>query len=179
MIVILCSISTQYGNDDVLNGLVHFNLKANLHDADYMHAVYYRENRQMELVRKDGSRISLQPVKDKMHTVKYNCINRLLAMMNAGDHLMVCSLSDMADNADDARQLYFSFLSKGIHLSFFDASYLNTDMLKLNAQPSTDQKLMIQRIIRNYFESSDHLPSAIKEEPDLFNASNAEKKSHP
>ncbi len=62
-------------------------------------------------------------------------------------------------NQINACSLYFSFLVKGIQLSFFDASYLDTELLRLNSEPSADQKPMIRRIIQNYFDNAGGRPS--------------------
>ena len=100
-------------------------------------------------------------------------------MMNTGDQLWVCKLSDLADNAEDACTLYFSFLKKGIELKFFDTSYLDTDLLQLNSEPPADQKLLIQRIIQNYFDNPGGMPSGTKERSsDSGSADSVKKKPH-
>lgn len=117
----------------------------------------------MELIRKGHANSRVAPMEGMERSMRLSCVSRLLAMMNTGDQLWVCKLSDLADNAEDACTLYFSFLKKGIELKFFDTSYLDTDLLRLNSEPPADQKLLIQRIIQNYFDNPGGMPSGTKE----------------
>ena len=179
MILILCSVSDKQPNDSVANGLVHFLLKAKFQNAEYINAVFHRESRRMELIRKGHANSRVAPMEGMERSMRLSCVSRLLAMMNTGDQLWVCKLSDLADNAEDACTLYFSFLKKGIELKFFDTSYLDTDLLKLNSEPSADQKLLIQRIIQNYFDNPGGMPSGTKERSsDSGSADSVKKKPH-
>ena len=119
MILILCSVSDKQPNDSVANGLVHFLLKAKFQNAEYINAVFHRESRRMELIRKGHANSRVAPMEGMERSMRLSCVSRLLAMMNTGDQLWVCKLSDLADNAEDACTLYFSFLKKGIELKFF------------------------------------------------------------
>lgn len=177
MIVILCSVSDRQENDSVLDGLVHFILKAKYQDADYVNAVFHRESRKMELMKKDHTSTPIVPMNGIKNSMRHACVSRLLAMMKAGDQLWVCALSDLADSAEDACSLYFSFLANGIQLSFFDASYLDTELLRLNSDPSADQKLMIRIIIQNYFDNAGGRPSGT-EGISSADASSVKKKPH-
>ena len=179
MILILCSISDRQPNDSTADGLVHFLLKAKFQDAEYVNAVFHRESRRMELIRRGQSNTRVIPMEGLKRSMRLACVSRLLAMMNTGDQLWTCELSDLADSAEDACRLYFSFLKKGIELKFFDASYLDTDLLKLNSEPPADQKLLIQRIIQNYYDNPGGMPSGTKERSsDSGSADSVKKKPH-
>jgi hypothetical protein len=179
MILILCSISDRQPNDSTADGLVHFLLKAKFQDAEYVNAVFHRESRRMELIRRGQSNTRVIPMEDLKRSMRLACVSRLLAMMNTGDQLWTCELSDLADSAEDACSLYFSFLKKGIEMKFFDASYLDTDLLKLNSEPPADQKLLIQRIIQNYYDNPGGRPSGTKERSsDSGSTDSVKKKPH-
>ena len=61
----------------------------------------------------------------------------------------------------------------------FDASYLDTDLLKLNSEPPADQKLLIQRIIQNYYDNPGGRPSGTKERSsDSGSTDSVKKKPH-
>ena len=133
----------------------------------------------MELIRKGHANSRVAPMEGMERSMRLSCVSRLLAMMNTGDQLWVCKLSDLEDNAEDACTLYFSFLKKGIELKLFDTSYLDTDLLRLNSEPPADQKLLIQRIIQNYFDNPGGMPSGTKERSsDSGSADSVKKKPH-
>ena len=179
MIVILCSVSERQPNDSAADGLVHFLLKAKFQDAEYINAVFHRESRRMELIRKGQSNTRVIPMEGLERSMRLACVSRLLAIMDTGDQLWTCELSDLADSAEDACSLYFSFLKKGIEMKFFDASYLDTDLLKLNSEPPADQKLLIQRIIQNYYDNPGGRPSGTKERSsDSGSTDSVKKKPH-
>ena len=161
--IILCTVSTTDYNDRVVNGFVHFTLKSRLNDVLPIYAVYYSKEEWMEIKTDeeviDTIRISKEDPRLRGHSVRYYCVNSIGSMLDAGDNLMVNFLSDLG-NKEEAKKLYYLFLKKGIHLNFFDASYLDTEMLGLTSEPSPDQKRMINKIIENYFRcAADGYPS--------------------
>jgi hypothetical protein len=77
---------------------------------------------------------------------------------------MVNELSDLGDKDSEAEELYFAFHKKGICQFFYDSSFLDTEVLELPGEPSADQRVMIRRIIRNYYRQMADKPVLKKKE---------------
>lgn len=165
MNIILCSVSDSQNNDDMIEGLVHYGLKEEIHENDYCYAVYHNEKEKMDLVKPDhlGQTLSVSIKPDR--SIRYSCVYDLLTRMKTDDQIMAVHLSDFGENAED---LYFRFLNHGIVISIFDAGYLNTDVLKLYPNPSSDQKVMVHRMIDYYFRTGNQGDRLTPEEKKMF-----------
>lgn len=178
MNIILCSVSDSRNNDDAIEGLVHYGLTEEIHENDYCYAVYHNENKQMDIVKPDHPDRPLSVSQKAGRSIRYSCVYDLLTRMKTDDCLMAVHLSDFGESSEEAEDLYFRFLSKGIHVSVFDTEYLNTDVLKLSLNPSSDQKVMIHRMIDHYFKTGNQGDRLTPEEKKLFDdAVKAKKKS--
>ena len=168
MITILCSISKKENNDSAVPGLTHYILSAKLDNNPYRFARYVVEDRCLEIIDQDYAAESrIIPDIDKKqagHSARYGCVSKLLAEMKPNDFLKAAHLSDLGENSSEAGDLYFSLLKKGIRLSVYDASYLDTDLHHLKRIPSEDQKTMITNMIKDYFSKDQNYPVLTKEE---------------
>lgn len=167
MIVILCTVSEDQYNDSIVKPLVHFALRANLNKQSYSYAAFHPETQQMELIQTDYSKKVLRPKILKDHSIRYNCVYSLIATMGENDWLMVNSLSDLSSTAIEAKELYFKAVEKPIRLSFYDASYLDSDVLQLNSTSEPAQKHLVARIIDNYFYQTSVKSMSVEEQTQL------------
>ena len=125
----------------------------------------------------DIIKIDKKDPRRKDYSVRSLCVRSLLSELEAGDNLMVNELSDLGDKDREAEELYFAFHRKGICQFFYDSSFLDTEVLELPREPSVDQKVMIRRIIMNYYRQMANKPVLNKKEPKkLSDISAAEKK---
>ena len=101
----------------------------------------------------------------------------MLAGMKSGDRLMVQALSDLGSTAEEASELYFHTVEKGIEISFYDASYINSQTLALDSNPTTEERRLIRRIINNYYQLVDNASVLSKSESDVMGSLPAAKKN--
>ena len=77
---------------------------------------------------------------------------------------MVRALSDLGATAEEASDLYFHAIEEGIMMSFYDASYIDSQTLDLDSNPSVEETRLIRRIINNYYHQKDNAPVLSKDE---------------
>ena len=179
--IILCTVSSTDFNDSAVDSLVHFALKSHLNDIKPLYAVYKPEEECMAIKTEnsimDIIKIDKKDPRRKDYSVRSLCVRSLLSELEAGDNLMVNELSDLGDKDREAEELYFAFHRKGICQFFYDSSFLDTEVLELPREPSVDQKVMIRRIIMNYYRQMANKPVLKKKElKKLSDISAAEKK---
>ena len=181
MIYILFSVSSIKFNDDVVPALAHYMVSASLSDGPFLFARYINEDDCLELLDRDLNLVSqIEPAKrnaHSRHSVRYECVSQLLKRMNAGDILNVDRLSDLGNTASETTELYFSFLKKGISLTFYDAYYLSPTVHHLEPIPSNDQKDMITTMIEIYCENPEDHPKQTIEQTRKLSRIGREKKS--
>lgn len=177
MIVILCSVSSAVNNDDRIPALVHFGLKANLTESP-VYASYIREDRKIRITQSEKEIREIKAVRSGTESAHYLCVRRLVSEMNKDDILYADKLSDFGDTAAEACDIYFSLVRKEIHISFYECTYLDTDVLKLPVTPSEDIRLMVSRMIDNYFSHDDDTPRiSIQERSRILEMKRSKKKS--
>lgn len=172
MIIILTSASPKHNNDSIVPGLTHYMVSASLGKEPFLFARYIIDEKCLELLDRKYNVVSqFTPAKTDGHSqlsTRYECISQLLDVMKEDDQLKAVCLSDLGKTASEAVKMYFSFLKKGIQLSFYDASYLDTKLHHLNRIPSNDQTVMITNMIEDYFSKSEYRPKLSKEENRLL-----------
>jgi hypothetical protein len=178
MIVILCSVSDSRYNDNTVPGLIHFGLKSYINGREYVYAAYHPETNRMVLLKLNHDTGDIRQESTTCSS-RQEGVSALVNGLREGDSLMVDRLSDLADTAVQAEDLYFAILKKGISMFFYDARYLNTQVLKMNPEPSEVEKILIQRIIGDYYTNLKENGSDLsKSELEEFNRqTNSKKKS--
>ena len=168
MNTILFTASTTGYNDKIAEGLVHFTLSELIKGATPAYAAYHPEEKEIEFTYPEDQIEIIEPKtiwnQRGNYSSRYNCVRQLIYKMETGDCLLAHSLSDLGDNAGEAEKIYFDFLSKGIRLFFYDMSFLDTEKLKLNTEPTNEQKVMIRRIIDTYYSQNGVFPILKSEE---------------
>ena len=166
MDIILCTASSTDYNDAVVSGLVHFSLSSHLKNNDLIYAVYRDDTNTLTLYMQDHSSRKLTPEAQKaiVRSDRYLCVRQLLSGMKRGDSLMVRALSDLGATAEEASDLYFHAIEEGIVMSFYDASYIDSQTLDLDSNPSVEETRLIRRIINNYYHQKDNAPVLSKDE---------------
>lgn len=168
MNTILFTSSTTGYNDKIADGLVHFTLSELIKGPTPAYAAYHPEEKEIEFTYPEEQTEIIEPKKTGnqygRHSARYSCVRQLIYKMETGDCLLAHSLSDLGDTASEAEKVYFDFLSKGIELSFYDMSFLDTEKLKLNTEPTNEQKVMIRRIMDTYYAQKGIFPILTREE---------------
>lgn len=157
MNIILCSVSDSQNNDNLIEGLVHYGLTEEIRENDYCYAVYHNENKRMDIVKPDHPDRSLSVSQKAGCSIRYSCVYDLLTRMKTDDQMMAVHLFDFGEKPEEAVDIHFKLLDKGIGISIFDAGYLDTDVLKLSPNPSSDQKVMIHRMIDHHFRTGNQV----------------------
>lgn len=170
MDIILCTVSSTDYNDAIIPGLVHFSLSSHLRNNNLIYAVFHKETNSLNLHMKDHSnkRIFPKTCNKTDRSDRYSCVRQMLAGMKSGDRLMVQALSDLGSTAEEASELYFHTVEKGIEISFYDASYINSQTLALDSNPTTEERRLIRRIINNYYQLVDNASVLSKSESDVM-----------
>ena len=84
--------------------------------------------------------------------------------MKRGDRLMTQSIADFGSTSEEAADLYFRAVEKGIELSFYDSSYMDSQTLAVDSNPTADESRLIRRIINNYYRQKDIAPLLSKDD---------------
>lgn len=168
MNTILFTASTTDYNDKIAEGLVHLTLSELIKGPTPAYAAYHPEEKEIEFTYPEDRTEIIEPKKAgnryDSYSARYSCVRQLIYKMEAGECLLAHSLSDLGDTASEAENVYFDFLSKGIELYFYDMSFLDTKKLKLNAEPTSEQKVMIRRIMDTYYAQKGGFPILTREE---------------
>lgn len=147
------------------------------------YAFYHIEENQIVLRKGEEQIDTIRPARRIEKLPKYSprlgCVCSLLDRMSENDWLDIVSLSDLGETAEEAEHAYHWILDKGIRLSFFDASYLNPDILVIGSNPSEYQKLLIHNLITNYYLLKDKGQVIPKEKISRLTALESAKKSDP
>ena len=180
--MILCTVSSTDFNDSAIDSLVHFTLKSHLNEIKPLYAVYCPEKECIVIKTENAVmntiKIDKKDPYQKDYSLRYLCVRSLLSELDAGDCLMVNKLSDLGEKDSEAEALYFTFHKKGICQYFYDLSYLDTEVLELPREPSVDQKVMIRRIITNYYKQMENKPVLKKKELKKLSDISAEEKKY-
>ena len=78
--------------------------------------------------------------------------------MKKGDIIYAEKISDFGDTAAEACDIYFSLIGKEESISFYECSYLDTDVTKLPVTPAEETRMMISRMIDNCFSQNGNPP---------------------
>ena len=166
MNVILCTASTRGGNDQLMDGAVHFELKSAVHETDALYALYRPERKFIEIRGRNKTIRELHPSGRGGRSARRNCIGQLADFMKPGDCLCAISLSDLGDTAEEAESAYYEFRRKGIVLSFFDASHLDTSVIGIGSDPQEILGRLLHSFIDLYYNSKSGRPALAQEELD-------------
>ena len=160
MNTILFTSSTKQYNDAVVAGLIHFTLREQINETEPAYAAYHPEEKRIEITLSTGKEyIETDHLKKRSSwSARYDCVRQLIHRMKPGDCLNAHSLSDLGDSAEEAENLYFLALGRGITLQFYDMSYLDTTLHLFRAEPSADEKRMIRRMISRYYSQREYRP---------------------
>lgn len=180
MNTVLFTSSTSGYNDKIVSGLIHFTLTELLKGTTPTYAAYHPDEQVIELSFPDERKLMLEPHDPQKNSrpgsARYDCVRQMIYELDPGDTLFTHSLSDLGDTAAEAEKNYFALLSHGIILYFYDMYFLNSDTLKLNADPTADQKNMICNIIRSYYDQNCKSPTLSPEERKKMNEMPGSKK---
>lgn len=177
MHVILCSVSSAVNNDERIPALVHFGLKANI-TASPVYASYIKEDKKIRITQNGKETREVRAFKSGPGSEHYLCVKKLISEMEKDDIMFAEKISDFGDTAAEACDIYFSLIRKEIPVSFYECTYLDTDVLKLPVAPSEEAQMMVSRMIDNFFGQNGGTPRiSIQERSRILEMKRAKKKS--
>ena len=161
MYVVLYTVTATGYNDENVNGLVHYSFTSALEtETDPALAAFWKEDQYIHLCMPDDEIIEIHPDSrnDSDYSSRYLCVRKLISMLKPGDRFCCVRLRDLGETAEEAEDIYYTLVRKGVSIYFFDYFVLDTETLNLTSESLETSRSFIGKQIKKIYTLPDGMP---------------------